>query len=230
MIVYDSGQFFWGWDVSIVGLDVDPEALGKAERGLYHQNSFRAMTAAATERHFVKTPAGVQAKDVLPTHGEPAPRQPAGPRQLRRHPLPPGRDLLPQRPHLFLRRHHPARSATLLRFASSRRLPVPRPCGVALAITTPSPPSASRGPWSTNGRRRPDERESEEDPGPHRRRLAVRAPGRGPDVQRLPGHRNRGSSGGRPAGHRHGPRAPPGRRHARRPDAPWAGLEPSNAS
>ena len=65
MIVYDSGQFFWGWDVRIIGLDVDPEALGKAERGLYHRNSFRAMTAAATERHFVKSAAGMQAKDVL---------------------------------------------------------------------------------------------------------------------------------------------------------------------
>jgi chemotaxis protein methyltransferase CheR len=65
MIVYDSGQFFWGWDVRIVGLDVDPEALGKAERGLYHQNSFRAMTAAVTERHFVKGPTGMQPKDVL---------------------------------------------------------------------------------------------------------------------------------------------------------------------
>jgi chemotaxis protein methyltransferase CheR len=65
MIVYDSGQFFWGWDVKIVGLDVDPEALAKARRGLYHQNSFRAMTAAATERHFVNGATGMQAKDVL---------------------------------------------------------------------------------------------------------------------------------------------------------------------
>ena len=65
MIVYDSGQFFWGWDVKIFGLDVDPEALGKAARGVYHQNSFRAMTAAVTERHFVKVAAGMQAKDVL---------------------------------------------------------------------------------------------------------------------------------------------------------------------
>jgi chemotaxis protein methyltransferase CheR len=65
MIVYDSGQFFWGWDVRIVGLDVDPEALGKAARGVYHQNSFRAMTPAVTERHFVKAPGGMQAKDVI---------------------------------------------------------------------------------------------------------------------------------------------------------------------
>ncbi len=65
MIVYDSGQFFWGWDVKIFGLDVDPEALGKAARGVYHQNSFRAMTTVVTERHFVKVAAGMQAKDVL---------------------------------------------------------------------------------------------------------------------------------------------------------------------
>jgi chemotaxis protein methyltransferase CheR len=65
MIVYDSGQFFWGWDVKIMGLDVDPEALGKAARGIYHQNSFRAMSQAATERHFVKVATGMQAKDVL---------------------------------------------------------------------------------------------------------------------------------------------------------------------
>jgi chemotaxis protein methyltransferase CheR len=65
MIVYDSGQFFWGWDVRIIGLDVDPEALGKAARGVYHQNSFRAMTEAAKERHFVKVSTGMQAKDVL---------------------------------------------------------------------------------------------------------------------------------------------------------------------
>jgi chemotaxis protein methyltransferase CheR len=65
MIVYDSGQFFWGWDVKITGLDVDPEALRKAARGVYHQNSFRAMNEAAMERHFVKVPGGLQARDVL---------------------------------------------------------------------------------------------------------------------------------------------------------------------
>jgi len=65
MIVYDSGQFFWGWDVRIFGVDVDPEALEKARRGVYHQNSFRAMTDAVRDRHFVKTGGGQQAKDVL---------------------------------------------------------------------------------------------------------------------------------------------------------------------
>ena len=65
MIVYDSGQFFWGWDVQITAIDVDPEALEKARRGIYHQNSFRAMNAAVRERHFVPAGAGFQVKDPI---------------------------------------------------------------------------------------------------------------------------------------------------------------------
>jgi chemotaxis protein methyltransferase CheR len=65
MIVYDSGQFFWGWDVRIVAIDVDPEALEKARRGIYHQNSFRAMSPAVRERHFVPAGAGLQVKDPI---------------------------------------------------------------------------------------------------------------------------------------------------------------------
>ena len=33
MIVYDSAQFFWNWDVQVTGLDVDEAALEKARRG-----------------------------------------------------------------------------------------------------------------------------------------------------------------------------------------------------
>ena len=47
MILFDSGQFFWGWDVKVTGLDVDEAALEKARRGLYHQNSLRAVTRPA---------------------------------------------------------------------------------------------------------------------------------------------------------------------------------------
>jgi chemotaxis protein methyltransferase CheR len=65
MIVYDSGQFFWNWDVQITGLDVDPAALEKAQRGVYHQNSFRAMSPAVLDRHFVKKGPGAQVKDTV---------------------------------------------------------------------------------------------------------------------------------------------------------------------
>jgi chemotaxis protein methyltransferase CheR len=56
MIVFDSGQFFWNWDVEVVGLDVDQAALEKARRGVYQHNSFRALPPDVKARHFV--PAG----------------------------------------------------------------------------------------------------------------------------------------------------------------------------
>jgi chemotaxis protein methyltransferase CheR len=52
MILFDSGQFFWGWDVSVTGLDVDGAALDKARRAVYHQGSLRTVTPALLERHF----------------------------------------------------------------------------------------------------------------------------------------------------------------------------------
>ena len=56
MIVFDSGQFFWNWEVEVVGLDVDQQALEKARRGVYQHNSFRALAPDVKARHFV--PAG----------------------------------------------------------------------------------------------------------------------------------------------------------------------------
>src|SRR5262245_41965956 len=63
MLVYDSGQFFWNWDVQIVGMDVDRAALEKARRGLYFHNSFRSVSPALVERHFVKQGNGAQVKE-----------------------------------------------------------------------------------------------------------------------------------------------------------------------
>jgi chemotaxis protein methyltransferase CheR len=62
MIVYDSGQFFWGWDVQVVGMDVDRAALEKAERGVYFHNSFRSVGPALVERHFVRQGSGFEVK------------------------------------------------------------------------------------------------------------------------------------------------------------------------
>jgi chemotaxis protein methyltransferase CheR len=63
MILFDSGRFFWGWDVRVTGLDIDGTALETARRGLYHQNALRAVPPAALERHFVRDGAGVRVKD-----------------------------------------------------------------------------------------------------------------------------------------------------------------------
>jgi len=65
MILFESGQFFWGWDVRVTGLDVDETALDKARRGLYHQNSLRAVSPQALERHFTREGAGVRVKEAV---------------------------------------------------------------------------------------------------------------------------------------------------------------------
>jgi chemotaxis protein methyltransferase CheR len=66
MIVYDSGQFFWGWDVQVTGMDVDQVALEKARKAVYHHNSFRSLSPALLERHFVKTgPGAAQVKEAI---------------------------------------------------------------------------------------------------------------------------------------------------------------------
>jgi chemotaxis protein methyltransferase CheR len=65
MIVYDSGQFFWNWNVQIIGMDVDEVALAKAREGIYFHNSFRALAPEARERHFNPVGAGAQVKDSI---------------------------------------------------------------------------------------------------------------------------------------------------------------------
>jgi chemotaxis protein methyltransferase CheR len=63
MIVFDSGQFFWNWEVQITGLDVDGAALEKARRGVYFHNSFRGTAPSLLEKHFVKAGAGQEVKE-----------------------------------------------------------------------------------------------------------------------------------------------------------------------
>ena len=65
MIVYDSGQFFWNWDVHVFGLDVDRVALDKARRGVYFHNSFRATEEGLRDRHFHPQGSGAAVKDVI---------------------------------------------------------------------------------------------------------------------------------------------------------------------
>ena len=65
MIVYESAQFFWNWDVKVFGMDVDPEALEKARRGTYHQNSLRGVGPEKLERHFLRDGKEVKVKDSI---------------------------------------------------------------------------------------------------------------------------------------------------------------------
>src|SRR4029450_12885131 len=63
MILFDSGQFFWGWELKVIGLDVDDAALEKARRAVYHRGSLRAVTPTLFERHFTKDGTGVRVKE-----------------------------------------------------------------------------------------------------------------------------------------------------------------------
>jgi chemotaxis protein methyltransferase CheR len=67
MVIWDSGHFFWNWDVSVVGMDVDTHALDKARRAVYHHNSFRGLSPAVFERHFVRggEGGGAQVKEAV---------------------------------------------------------------------------------------------------------------------------------------------------------------------
>lgn len=63
MMVYDSGQFFWNWDVEVVGLDVDHVALEKARKAVYFHNSFRSLPKELQEKHFLRQGTGAVVKE-----------------------------------------------------------------------------------------------------------------------------------------------------------------------
>jgi chemotaxis protein methyltransferase CheR len=65
MIVHDSGHFFWGWEVRIVGMDIDEAALAKARKGRYFHNAFRATSADLLEKHFVEEGPGATIKEPI---------------------------------------------------------------------------------------------------------------------------------------------------------------------
>jgi len=65
MMIHDSGQFFWGWEVEVIGLDVDGLALEKARRGLYFHNSFRGLAPEILSRHFVPEGRGHVVKEPI---------------------------------------------------------------------------------------------------------------------------------------------------------------------
>jgi chemotaxis protein methyltransferase CheR len=65
MILYDSGQFFWNWDARVIGMDVDEAVLDKARRGVFHPNSFRGVSPALIDRHFLRQGGVARVKDAL---------------------------------------------------------------------------------------------------------------------------------------------------------------------
>lgn len=42
IVIQESGLFVWDWDIRIIGVDIDREAIEKARKAAYRSNSFRA--------------------------------------------------------------------------------------------------------------------------------------------------------------------------------------------
>ncbi|OGW26304.1 MAG: hypothetical protein A2X59_06845 [Nitrospirae bacterium GWC2_42_7] len=57
ILVHESGLFLWEWDTKIIGIDVDSNAIRKANEACYTTNSFRSMNgeaAAYIDQYFNK--------------------------------------------------------------------------------------------------------------------------------------------------------------------------------
>jgi len=56
IIITESGLFAWNWDVRIIGVDIDRNAIGKAAAGVYTDNSFRGLNgdSAGIEKYFTR--------------------------------------------------------------------------------------------------------------------------------------------------------------------------------
>ena len=133
MIVFDSGHFFWNWDVEVTGLDVD-QARWKGEEGRLPHNSFRCLAPELKARHFVAgaRPPG-QGAD--PPPGELPAWQSRGARELR-GPGAARRHLLPQRAHLLLGRDDPSAVRIFRNILAPGRIPLPRATPKSLSRIT----------------------------------------------------------------------------------------------
>ncbi|MBN2383413.1 protein-glutamate O-methyltransferase CheR [bacterium] len=54
MLIYESGSFFWNWDIQIIGIDLSQRAIEHAQRGKYYQRSLRMLPARHLNKFFTK--------------------------------------------------------------------------------------------------------------------------------------------------------------------------------
>jgi chemotaxis protein methyltransferase CheR len=65
MLLLDSGSFFWDWDVRVIGVDVDEQALEKAEAGIYSGRAFQTLPQHYRDRYFREAGEALQVRDIL---------------------------------------------------------------------------------------------------------------------------------------------------------------------
>lgn len=63
MLTFETGSFFWGWDVRIIGMDVNEKALETGRRGAYYDRSFRMTENGYLNKFFTPNSGNFEAKD-----------------------------------------------------------------------------------------------------------------------------------------------------------------------
>lgn len=63
MLTFETGSFFWGWDVQIIGMDISEMALEAARRGVYYAPSLRMTESIYAQRFFSFNSGDYRAKD-----------------------------------------------------------------------------------------------------------------------------------------------------------------------
>ena len=62
MLAFETGSFFWGWDIRITGIDIDETALETARRAVYYDRSFRMTDPYFAQKFFSRNTAGYEAR------------------------------------------------------------------------------------------------------------------------------------------------------------------------
>jgi len=65
MLVFETGGFFWGWDVQVIGMDINWRALDQAQRGVYFKHSFRMVDPEYIRRFFSENSGDFIIKDQI---------------------------------------------------------------------------------------------------------------------------------------------------------------------
>jgi chemotaxis protein methyltransferase CheR len=65
MLLLESGLFLWEWDLSVVGLDIDPLMVDRARAGVYSGRAFQSMPPRFRERYFTRCGEGEQVREVV---------------------------------------------------------------------------------------------------------------------------------------------------------------------
>lgn len=63
ILAFESGIFFWGWDVQIIGMDISEKVLEVAKRGVYYERSFRMTEQKYLEKFFSTNSRGFHIKN-----------------------------------------------------------------------------------------------------------------------------------------------------------------------